>query len=141
LGRIPFRGSIPRDVRPPLRLNRFRIEGTYGILIEIDDRLSIFHLGSADILPQTIEGVRCDILLLCVVGRGRHRGLTDKLLTTLRPRVVIPCHFDDFLTPMEGPLRVLRRVDLEGFGREVHRCGVGSQVVLLDRLASFRTEL
>jgi L-ascorbate metabolism protein UlaG (beta-lactamase superfamily) len=56
----------------------------------------------------------------------------------LKPKVVLPCHWDDFFLPYEVPARQIPRVDVEGFLEEVRRAGTGTEVALLDYFGEWR---
>jgi len=143
-GRVPLVGKIPQGAHPPLRFQEYLNDTTFGIVVECRDEnlpgqgLTLFHLGSADYYPETIEGQRADVLLPCLMGREHHAGFVHGLLEQLRPRVVIPCHFDDFFVPMERPIRELPGADLEGFRQDVLRNSVNTRLVILDKLGCFR---
>ncbi len=140
-GRVPLVGTIPPGIRPPLRTNQYRNDTTFGVLIEAgegDSAVSVFHLGSADFLPETVRGIRCDLLLPCMMGRHRRPAFTHDLLAAVRPRAVIPIHFDDFFTPLDQPIRELPGADLAGFRNEVLRTGFACRLRILDLLESFR---
>ncbi len=142
--RVPLEGSIPPGTRPPLRLNEFRNDTNFGVLIECLPEhgdapgLQVFHLGSADFYPETVDGLHADVLLACLAGRHRREGYVRELLLSLQPRVVIPCHYDDFFRPLEEPIRELPKTDLAGFREEVLRTSVSTRLVILDLLGSFR---
>lgn len=139
-GKVPLPGDIPGDVRPPLRANQYRNNHTFGVLIKVlrgpGRDLSVFHLGSADFLPETIEGLRCDVLMVSIVGRHRRPDFTRGLLRGLRPRLVIPIHFDNFFLPLDRPLRSLPKADPAIFQQEVLDSGVDCEVVILDLLGN-----
>ncbi len=139
-GRIPLEGDIPPGVKVPMRLNQYRCGDCFGVHVEVldTDGLSMFHLGSADFWPETVEGLRCDVLTPCLYGREHHAGYTRDLVAALQPRVVIPNHFDDFMRPMAHPIRELPGVDLAGFRREVIDAGASCRLVVLDLMGSFR---
>lgn len=144
LNRVPLEGSIPADVRTPLRMKQFRNDETYGVLVEVgqgDHRLKLFHLNSADFTDQTTEGLSCHVLLPCLVGRHRRAGFTAELLQALRPGVVIPHHFDDFFQPLDSDLRQLPKADLAGFFDEVAASGVPCRVAPLNLLGRVRFTL
>jgi len=144
-GRIPMPGDIPPGVKPPLRLSEFKCGDTFGIFVEVDvpgdDPLSLFHLGSADFFPETLQGLQCDLLTPCLYGREHHEGYTRDLLQTLKPRVVIPNHFDDFMRPLGGPIRELPGADLAGFRREVLDASHACRLVILEPLGHYRLSL
>ncbi len=129
-GRIPLPGRIGAPPGP-LKLRQFRVGATFGLQVTVGST-RIFHLGSADFVEAAIHDVDCDVLLLCIVGRQGSPRFTERILRTLRPRVVLPCHWDNFFLPFDHPARVIPRVDMQGFLEEVHRSGVPTEVAILD---------
>ena len=144
LNRIPLVGRIPSGTRAPMPIRGYRSDTTFGVLVEIgldvDGRepLRLFHLSSADFLPETLSGLRCDVLLPAIVSRQRRDDFTGELLRALQPRVVIPHHFDDFFAPLGEPVRQLPGADVEGFLDEVHRSRVETSVLVLRKLGKVR---
>ncbi len=142
LGRVPLVGRIDEGVHPPLTMRQYRNDTTCCVVVEADTGqtpgVTLVHLGSADFLPETIDGLRADVLIPCLMGREHHPGFVRELLLELRPRVVIPFHFDDFFAPLDAPIRELPGADLEGFRREVLSNSVSTRLVILDLLGSFR---
>lgn len=142
--RVPLVGSIPPGTKLPLRMREFRSDTNFGVLIECLPEAgdgpgpSVFHLGSADFHPETVDGLRADVLLACLAGRHRRDGYVRELLHALQPRVVIPIHYDDFFLPLEKPIRELPHTDLTGFREEVLRTSISTRLVILDLLGSFR---
>jgi L-ascorbate metabolism protein UlaG (beta-lactamase superfamily) len=68
-------------------------------------------------------------LCLCAVGRAYRKDYTRRIVELTRPRVVIPCHWDDFTLPYDVPPRQLPGVDVAGFVEEIRSAGA-SPVVL-----------
>ena len=144
-GRIPMPGDMPPGLKLPLRLHEFKCGETFGVHVEVDvpgrDALSLFHLGSADFFPETVEGIRCDLLTPCLYGREQHEGYTRELLQSLKPRVVVPNHFDDFMRPLGDPIRELPGAELVRFRGEVLESSHSCRLVILDLLGCFRLSL
>ena len=140
-------GEILPGSRSPLRMRQYRSDTTFGILVEIGDPngdqgpLSLFHLSSADYLHETTMGLRCDVLLPAIVARQNHPDFTRDLLQALKPRVVIPHHFDDFFAPMDHPVREMPKADVVGFLAEVQRSGVAVDPLVLRKLGTVRFKL
>ena len=84
-------------------------------------------------LAASVKGA--DVLLLCAAGRQYRRDYTRRLLSIVRPEIVVPCHWDDFSIPVEAPPRQLPGVDVEGFVEEI-RSG-GARAVVLAPLQSW----
>jgi L-ascorbate metabolism protein UlaG (beta-lactamase superfamily) len=135
-GRIPSPG-VMGDPRGPLRIRQFKVGATFGLHVTVGST-SFFHLGSADFVESALQGITCDVLLLCIVGRQGSPNFTHRILRTLRPRVVLPCHWDNFFLPFDHPARVMPRCDMHGFLEEVATSGVNCEVAILDFFSTYR---
>ncbi len=135
-GRMPMPGRIG-DPKGPLRLNQFRVGATFGLHVDVGG-VSFFHLGSADFVEAALHDVRCDVLLLCIVGRQGSPRFVERILRTLRPKLVLPCHWDNFFLPFDHPARVIPKVQMNGFLEEVHQSGVPCEVAILDFFSTYR---
>jgi L-ascorbate metabolism protein UlaG (beta-lactamase superfamily) len=135
-GRMPAPGRIG-DVDGPLRLAQWRVGATFGLHITVGG-VSCFHLGSADFVESALTGVQCDVLMLCIVGRGGSPDYTGRILRALRPKVVLPCHWDNFFLPFDVPPRAMPSADVERFFEEVEASGVRTEVALLDFFGAWR---
>ena len=93
----------------------------------------VLHVDTADFFDDRLA--RADVLLLCAAGRQYRRDYTRRLLSIVRPEIVVPCHWDDFSIPVEAPPRQLPGVDVEGFVEEI-RSG-GARAVVLAPLQSW----
>ena len=52
-----------------------------------------------------------DVLVACLAARAGTPGYLERLGARLRPRVLVPCHHDDFFRPLgaaPAPIRTLR---------------------------------
>ncbi len=91
--------------------------------------LSVVHIDSAEFRPDALRDVPCDVLCLCAIGRRYRPRYVSEALELLRPRYVVPCHWDYFFLPFHAEQRQLPGVDLEGFLTEIRQAG--GQPVLL----------
>lgn len=115
-GRVPFPGAVHTAPAPFGRFFHYRMGGAFGLLIEAAGT-RIYHNGSADLIDAELEGIHADVVLACLAGRyGTHRYL-ERLLAHLEPRVVIPTHHDQFFSPLEEGVRLLPKIDVDGFLR------------------------
>jgi len=132
LGRIPLPGDITAPPPWPPRVFHLRHGPVYHWHLEIDG-LRVLHVDSADFIDE--ELAEADVLLLCAVGRQYRQDYTRRLVERVRPRVVLPCHWDDFTLPLEAPPRQLPGVDVEAFVDEIRACG--AQPVVLAPMQSW----
>jgi L-ascorbate metabolism protein UlaG (beta-lactamase superfamily) len=113
-GRVPFPGKVSRVPSGPGRLWDYKMGGAFGILIR-DEHVSIYHNGSADLVDAELEGKRADVLLACLAGRKGTERYLMRLVDALQPSLIVPSHHDAFFAPLAEGVRLLPRIDLEGF--------------------------
>jgi hypothetical protein len=72
---------------------------------------------SAAGLEFTHEGKSCEVLFLCMPGWKMVPNLPGRILSRVRPKIVVPFHFDDFSAPLskEGRAPSVPRRSEEGF--------------------------
>ena len=131
-GRVPFPGSIPAPPPWPARLRRFRHGEVLSWHLE-GPGASVVHVDSADYVDEALEGVRADVLCACAIGWTWRPKYVEGLIERLRPRYVVPCHWDSFFGPVERAARVLPFCRLGGFLDAIRT--QGSTPVLLEPLA------
>ena len=115
---VPFPGRIEHPLSPPLRASELRVGTVFGFPLESEGG-SVYHIGSANLVEAEMAGLRADVVLCCTVGRQSTERYTARVLDALRPRVVIPCHWDQFWRPLDEPARQIPTNDIEGFLSEV----------------------
>lgn len=131
-GRPILAGTVSSTLRAPARLRDYRMDYDYSFLIEAGG------LRLLDWSSETPAGAPpADVLFVKPFG-GMPPAYAE-LLRTVRPRLVVPIHWDDFFRPLVRPLRPsycppawnwppLRRVDLAMFRVATERLLPGSQV-------------
>jgi len=134
-GRIPYPGSL-EATSAPLRIRDYRVGASLAFAVTVDG-VHVVHVGSASLVESALDGVDCDVLLLCIVGRQTCPGFTEQVLRRLRPAVVIPCHWDYTFLPFGVPARQMPTADVDGFVEEVEACGVPVDLVWLPLLGSW----
>ncbi len=120
-GRVPLPGRIEQVLRGPARYTQWRVGLTLGLQLQCAGG-SVYHLGSSNLVESELAGVQADVLLCCTIGRQSVRDFTRRAVAALRPKVVVPCHWDPFWTPIDGPPRQILSNDLAGFLQEVAAC-------------------
>jgi L-ascorbate metabolism protein UlaG (beta-lactamase superfamily) len=141
LGRPIFTGPLRRELAPPLRLRDYRMDLDFS-----------FAVGAAGyrLLAWSSEraapAVAADIL--CVKPFATRPAFYAELLRAVRPRLVIPIHWDGFLRPLSKPLRPmlrppcwsmrpLRRVDLAEFRQVIQGIAPGTAVFVPEIFRSY----
>ena len=121
-GRIPLPGDITEPPPWPPRYNELR----HGLVLNWHVTLggvTMVHIDSADFIEEELEGLTCDVLCLCAIGRNYRPGYTETAIAMLKPKLVVPCHWDWFFTPYHATPKCLPGVDIAGFVDEIRACG------------------
>ncbi len=105
-GKVPYPGVIDRPLIPPARAKDYRLGGVFGILISHPTG-TILHHGSAGFIPGMYQGVRADIVLLGIAGRGDTEKYLEEVPLRVKAKTVIPVHFDNFFKPIEEGMSFL----------------------------------
>jgi L-ascorbate metabolism protein UlaG (beta-lactamase superfamily) len=125
-GRVPFPGDITGPVPWPPRVYELRHGPVLHWALQLGG-VRVLHVDSADFDDEHL--CEADVLLLCAVGRQYRRDYTKTLVERVKPKVVIPCHWDDFTLPIEARPRQLPGVDVEGFVDEIRQNGARAVVL------------
>jgi len=120
LGRVPYPGDIPCTCELPVRGGRYRCGDVFSYRVEVGGQ-TLYHLGSANLIEEAIPGAgrgdgEVDLLLLCIAARFSVPGVVRRSLDAVRPRRVMPMHYDNFF---RDPTRPLRLLPMTRFGRFV----------------------
>ncbi|TNE89543.1 MAG: MBL fold metallo-hydrolase [Deltaproteobacteria bacterium] len=120
--RVGMPGDIPRPFAWPAKVGAFRHGLVLNWLVELGG-VRVLHIDSADFIDQELQGVECDVLCLCAIGRVWRPWYTARAIELTRPKVVVPCHWDLFTTPIEEEPYLIPGVDIPGFLGEIERAG------------------
>jgi L-ascorbate metabolism protein UlaG (beta-lactamase superfamily) len=104
-----FPGTISAPVVPPARAARYRCGECYSFHIGHSTGSVLVH-ASANVRPGALVGLRADAVYLGVgqLGRASQELLARywaEVVVTLRPRRVVPIHWDDFSRPLSPGVR------------------------------------
>ena len=139
LGRVPFDGELTEPPPGPIHAASFKMGGARSYLVtHRASGRALFTTSSADRDPAALEALRAEGLrvhVLLAATQGRDPGYARDLVRTLRPRVVVPHHFDDFLEPPESPRAgdPADPADLEAFEEELEAAAAAEGLPLLVR--------
>lgn len=114
---VPFPGEVLSRPKLPARFFHYRMGGAFGLLIK-SRGMSLYHNGSADLVDAELDGEHADVLLVGLAGRQRTPDYLARLTHALRPSLIVPTHHDAFFAPTDDGVRLLPRIDLDGFLRE-----------------------
>ena len=133
-GRVPLPGPIDPAFRWPARLRSFRHGAVLSWHLE-GAGLRVVHVDTADFVDEAFEGLGADVLCLCAIGWTWRPRFVEDLIARLRPRWVVPCHWDWFFGPLGRAPRLLPFCRLGPFLEAIR--AHGSEPVLLRPLARF----
>jgi L-ascorbate metabolism protein UlaG (beta-lactamase superfamily) len=136
LGRVPFEGEHASPVEAPIHAFSFVLgDARYYLVTHEPDGVRILITSSADRHAPALaelreQGIRVDLLLAAT--QGRDPDYARDLVAALRPRWVVPHHYDSFLEPLdaEGAGAPSDPDDLAAFEREVRAAGEAEGVAL-----------
>ncbi len=122
-GRIPLPGDITEPPPWPPRMRDLK----HGLVLNWvvnTGNLRIMHIDSADFIPEELKGIQVDVLCLCAIGRQYRPNYVKEVVALVKPRWIIPCHWDTMMTPIEDEPDLIPTVDLLGFIEEIRAEGV-----------------
>lgn len=122
LGHVTLPGNITRPPPWPPRVGDL----PHGLVLNWHIETpagAVVHIDSADYLDDELRGLRCEVLCLCAIGRAARPRYVEDAIALLKPRYVIPCHWDWFFTPLDAPALLLPFVDLPGMVRDIEAAG------------------
>jgi L-ascorbate metabolism protein UlaG (beta-lactamase superfamily) len=122
-GRVTLPGSIPAPPSWPPRLWDLRHGQVLNWHVDLGG-LRVVHIDSAEVFEHELAGLQADVVCLCAIGRRYRPDYVQTVVRNLRPRWIVPCHWDWFFTPFGAPSKLLPGVDLEGFIAEIEATGV-----------------
>jgi L-ascorbate metabolism protein UlaG (beta-lactamase superfamily) len=123
-GGVPYAGSLPKRLTPPLRLRDFRMDEIYSYRVSA---------GGVSILlwntPDPEHAAAADALVLT---SARKPSEWKGVIVKVGPKMVLPIHWDDFFSPLDRPLlpmmapprlgdRLFRRMDPEEFAHSLNQ--------------------
>jgi L-ascorbate metabolism protein UlaG (beta-lactamase superfamily) len=87
--------EVPKKIES---IEDFLEGGTFALLFDFCG-LRVLNLGSANFIPEALNGLNCDCLLVGISGRADN--FMSELMSCISTKLIIPTHFDYFDTPME----------------------------------------
>lgn len=132
-GIVPYVGAIPKRLHPPLRLSEYRMDFIYSYRISAGG--VSFLLWNT---PDSAEAPESDVL---AIVPSRSASTWSDLVAKVRPKVIIPIHWDDFFCGLDRPLRpmwapprlgarLFQRMDPAVFARALQALFPESKVVV-----------
>lgn len=106
--------ELLRPLTLPAKFSEFKEDGSFDYLIEHAGH-KILVKTSTGFIPDQFKNLQVDTLFLGIAQLSRQSSdyqqqyLTETL-NMLKPKVVIPVHWDDFFQPLKQPLQFLPRL-------------------------------
>ena len=127
--RVTLPGNIAPDFKWPSFYWQFKHGKVLNWYIETGG-LRFLHVDSAEFFADEWKGIEVDVLCLCAIGRAARPNFIEEAIALTKPKIVMACHWDCFWIPFESSTQyLLPQVDLEGFIKDVERCGVQPMVL------------
>jgi len=133
--RVTLQGNIPVPPPWPPRFTDLRHGLVLNWLVETGG-VRVVHIDTAEFFEHELDGIDCDVLCLCAIGRRYRPNYVRDAVRLLKPRFIVPCHWDLFSTPYEVEPLLLPEVDLVGFIEEIEREGVEAVLLPFDGVFS-----
>ena len=123
MGRVALAGDIEAPPPWPPRVTHLRHGQVLNWWVDTG-RLRILHIDSADFINEELANCRADLVCLCAIGRQARPNYVRDIVERVRPKWIVPCHWDSMITPYESEPECLPGVDLPGFVDEIRAAGV-----------------
>ena len=121
-GRIPLPGDMNEPPPWPPRFYQLKHGLVLNWLVDTG-YLKIVHIDSADFIEEELAGVQADIVCLCAIGRQYRPNYVKDVVRLLKPKWIIPCHWDSMVTPIHDTPDLLPQVDIPGMIEEIREAG------------------
>jgi L-ascorbate metabolism protein UlaG (beta-lactamase superfamily) len=106
-GAAPLRGEVSKPPKGPIHVLSFKLGDVRDHLITHEPSgLRVYIASSAAVHRPALEALRdegVEVDALLAATKGRDEGFARTLVEMLRPRLVIPHHYDDFFGAVEAP--------------------------------------
>lgn len=106
LGRVPAPGDIADCDEVPRTVGGYKCGAVFAVQVTVHGR-TFFHLGSAELVEESLPRRSVDTLFFTVAGWTSSRDVPERVVRQLSPSQVILGHWDDFFRPLAEPVRAL----------------------------------
>jgi len=115
---VPYDGELSCEHLDSLCPSAYRCGQVWGISIAVAG-LRFYHQGSANLVDEAIREHEVDVFLAGVAGRSFTRDYWRRILPRLRPRAVVPTHYDNFFRPLGQRMEFVANVQLAELPDEI----------------------
>jgi L-ascorbate metabolism protein UlaG (beta-lactamase superfamily) len=103
--------EIFQPLQQPAHFSEFKEGHSFDYLIE-HQGYTVLVKASTGAIPDQLKNLKVDTLFLGIAQLSRQstkfqQNYLDQTLNTLKPKVVVPIHWDDFFKPVDQPLEFL----------------------------------
>lgn len=131
---VPYPGDLPLPLAtPPRTIADLPDGGTLAYQVSTPGGPTIFNLSSANLIDNSLAGLRPDVAIIAVGGKNIHDYLGRLADAIGHPAVVIPTHWDDPDQPLTAP-GVDPTGNLAAFRDALPRYFPRSRLVVVDHL-------
>lgn len=102
-GRVPYPGSVDEPLEPPKPASAYKLGAAYSILVE-HPKGTFLHHASAGWNPGMFKGVKADLVMLGIAGRGDSNEYVENVVRAVGAKRLLITHFDDFFVPLNEPI-------------------------------------
>jgi L-ascorbate metabolism protein UlaG (beta-lactamase superfamily) len=116
----PLDEVVANDFEVPEPVSRYGMGEIHSFLIK-HRQGTILYLGSAGVVLESLDEFvgQVDVVLLPLVGRPSTKMYLADVVGKLKPKSVIPIHFDNLFQAIAEPPKVVNQADLGGFFSEM----------------------
>lgn len=127
-GRIPLPGDMTEPPPWPPRFYHLKHGLVLNWLVDTGS-LKIVHIDSADFIEAELTGIQADIVCLCAIGRQYRPNYVKDVVRLLKPKWIIPCHWDSMVTPIHDTPDLLPQVNMPDLIEEIRAAGCEAVVL------------
>lgn len=114
---------IDEPLYQPAKKKLYKEGGSYDFLVEHSDRKYLIR-PSYNFIPGQLDGIQADVLFLAVAGLAKDDASHKEqfwveTIEKVAPQLVVPLHWDNFFTPLYGPIVGLPKM-FENTGKSLH---------------------
>ena len=113
--------------------NKLKVGDVFDWLLQIEG-IKFMHIDSSNFQADEFKGLSADVVCLCAVNYQNRKNYVKDILSELKPKFIIPCHWDYPFRSVEKPLKQFPKwlLNLEDFIGEINRFkSPEAQVILL----------
>lgn len=120
IGEPPHAGHVTEPLVPPAHHAAWRHGDTWVLWVR-HPQGDFVHQGTADTLPETLQGVTAELCMSCLVWRRSTLDLLERTVDAVGATRLIPLHSDDMFRRPEAGYSPMPGADIAGFFADMAR--------------------